>query len=218
MIENALRACWAICDVRWSATLRPACCDLVGNKWNSWFACFTVATAESWAHPTLSTWEQPLALLCSCQKVFFCSQEQGQHSCTGPWESHPASDITVYSRSFNAPHNTFSWLALKDGCRQYWVSGSLGRRAACEISELGSLDSCECVIAPECISFVKCSVQMNSQSIIGTGQQPRSLKALTSCHIQAQISVFTVSQIQSESLQQGREPCQRSYIIPTRLC
>lgn len=64
-------------------------------------------------------------------------------------------------------------------------AGHRGRRAACETPETGSLDSCECALAPECISFVKRSVQMDSQSLTGTEQEPRSLKALTPCHIQA---------------------------------
>lgn len=92
-------------------------------------------------------------------------------------------------------------------------AGHQGRRAACETPETGSLDSCECVLAPECISFVKRPVQMDSQSLIGTEQEPRSLKALTLCHIQALIPVFTLSQIQYESLQRGHP-----YIISTHLC
>lgn len=73
----------------------------------------------------VSTWEQPLVLLCSCQKLL-SGASSSQRWCARPWESHPANSITVYSRSLNAPHNAFSWLALKDCCHQYCVSGSLG--------------------------------------------------------------------------------------------
>lgn len=59
-------------------------------------------------------------------------------------------------------------------------AGHWGRGTACGTSELGSTDSCECMVTPDCISSAKRSVQIDSQSAIGTEPQLRALKALTS--------------------------------------
>lgn len=83
-------------------------------------------------------------------------------------------------------------------------AGHLGRRETCEPSEWGPLNTCECGDSPlHLLSPWNVPRQMDSQSVIGIEQQMRSPKALTSCHIQAQIAVFAATQVQPESLPQG---------------
>lgn len=179
--------CKAVCNFK-------ACLLGPGGEQMEFMVCMPYCCNSRELSPSLSTWEQPLALLRSCQKVFCAASSRTSTHAPGPGRA--ILPVTLLSGAGRIMHRTtllVGW-PWKMVVVNIVSAGHWGRRAACETSESGSLDSCECVVAPECISSVKRSVQMDSQSLIGTEQQLRSLKALTSCHIQAQIPIFTVQQ------------------------
>lgn len=178
---------------------------MVGKKWNS---CFALLYYSNSREPSPS---QPLytraAINVAVQlsgSLFFAASSRASTRAPGPGRAiWPVTLLSTAGRSLCSTTLLVGW-PWKMVVVNIVSAGHWGRRAAWATPESASLDSCECVAAPKCISSVKHSVQMDSQSLIGTEQQLRSLKALTSCHIQAQIAVFTESQVQSESLQQGR--------------
>lgn len=73
----------------------------------------------------VSTWEQPLVLLCSCQKLLSGASSRANTRAPGPGRAiRPGALLSTAGHLMC--HNAFSWLALKDGCHRYCVSGSLG--------------------------------------------------------------------------------------------
>lgn len=143
---------------------------------------------------SVSTWEQPLVLLCSCQKLLSGASSRANTRAPGPGRAiRPGALLSTAGHLMCRTMLLVGW-PWKMVAIDIVSAGRWGRSEACETLESGSPDCFECGRSPP---------HVLSSVVDGFCYWCRTPEALTSCHIQASIPVLVAVQFKPEPLPHG---------------